>query len=83
MRNLFLIGSLIFFNALTLNAQMGDIEKANKQFELHAYNLAIKSYTAILDDNKSNYPAMVKLADCYYFTNNMAAARSDNGQLVF
>ncbi len=74
MRNLFLIGSLIFFNALTLNAQMGDIEKANKQFELHAYNLAIKSYTAILDDNKSNYPAMVKLADCYYFTNNMAAA---------
>ena len=41
------------------------IEKADKQYDLHAYRLAAKTYESILSNNDDQWGASLRLADCY------------------
>lgn len=50
------------------------LRKANTQYDLHAYNLAIGSYKAALDKKSDNVEAKSKLADCYRRLNRMEEA---------
>ena len=50
------------------------IEKADKQYELHAYRLAAKSYETILAQNQDKWAASLRLADCYLHLNELAKA---------
>lgn len=57
---------LIFCFSLGLSAQKkGDLQQANKEYDLHAYNLAIKSYRKALDKDPDNVAALSGIADCY------------------
>ncbi|MBK7409787.1 MAG: PD40 domain-containing protein [Saprospirales bacterium] len=58
-----------------LNAQ-STLSKANKQYELHAYNLAAKSYLDIVEKQPNNTEALSKLADCYWHLNKMDDAKA-------
>ncbi|MEM9887898.1 MAG: carboxypeptidase regulatory-like domain-containing protein [Bacteroidota bacterium] len=48
--------------------------KANKQYELKAFNLAIYSYLKYINQNPSSGEAMANLADCYRHINSMQEA---------
>ncbi|MBL7814617.1 MAG: PD40 domain-containing protein [Saprospiraceae bacterium] len=50
------------------------IEKADKQYELHAYRLAAKSYESILSQNADQWAASLRLADCYLHLNDLDKA---------
>ena len=52
------------------------IIKANKQFELHAYHLAIQSYQLSLERRPNNLEAIARLGDCYFYINEMDKAES-------
>ncbi|MCB0704737.1 MAG: SPOR domain-containing protein [Saprospiraceae bacterium] len=58
----------------TSNAQ-STLTKANKQYDLHAYNLATKSYLEVLERQPGNMEALVKVADCYYMLNRLDDSR--------
>lgn len=61
--------------ALALPAQFRSaLKKANKQYELHAFNLAIESYKEALSRRPDNAEALGKLADCYRHLNQMEEA---------
>jgi tetratricopeptide (TPR) repeat protein len=45
------------------------IEKADKQYELHAYRLAAKSYESIYSRDPDELGIVLKLADCYFHLN--------------
>ena len=51
-----------------------NLRKANKQYELAAFNLAIKSYLKVLAKEDDNVEALSKLADCYRHLNQMDEA---------
>ena len=59
--------------SLPLQAQ-SELKKANKQYELSAFNLAIKSYRKILEKDSDNVEALSKIADCYRHLNQMEDA---------
>ncbi|MEM9990688.1 MAG: SPOR domain-containing protein [Bacteroidota bacterium] len=48
--------------------------KANKQYELKAFHLAVKSYIRYINQNPSDGVAMANLADCYRHLNQMQEA---------
>ncbi|MCB0569825.1 MAG: carboxypeptidase regulatory-like domain-containing protein [Phaeodactylibacter sp.] len=54
----------------------GQLSRANKDYELGAFNLAVRSYLELLEKRPANYEAMVKLADSYRYLNQMDEARS-------
>lgn len=58
------------------------IEKADKQYELHAYRLAAKSYEAILANNEDQWGASLRLADCYLHLNDLEKAASQYARAV-
>lgn len=58
---------------VSLNAQFA-LRKANKQYDLQAYNLAIKSYLDYLEKNPGNATAAGRLADSYRNLNQMDQA---------
>lgn len=58
---------------LPAEAQLG---RANKDYELGAFNLAVRSYLELLEKRPANYEAMMKLADSYRYLNQMEEARS-------
>ncbi len=58
---------LLFFTT-SVSAQTG-VKKANKEYELQAYNLAVPKYLRVLAKKPHNTEALVKLADCYYHQN--------------
>lgn len=71
-----LLNLLLLLTGLTgLNAQT-TLSKANKQYELHAYNLAAKSYLSIVEKQPNNVEALAKLADCYWHLNKMDDAKA-------
>ncbi len=59
--------------AFSLNAQTL-IEKADKQYEMHAYKAAADGYEVILARDADEYPVAIKLADTYYHLNDLAKA---------
>ncbi len=52
------------------------LRKANKEYELQAFNLAIESYLKALRERRTNVEALTKLADCYRITNQMEQSAS-------
>ena len=54
----------------------GQLSRANKDYDLGAFNLAVRSYLELLEKRPANYEAMVKLADSYRYLNQMEEARS-------
>jgi tetratricopeptide (TPR) repeat protein len=58
------------------------IEKADKQYELHAYRLAAKSYESILARNTDEWAASLRLADCYLHLNELEKAVSQYARAV-
>ncbi len=50
------------------------LNRANKHYELHAYNLAIQTYREVLDRRPNEEEALVKIADCYRHLNEMTEA---------
>ncbi len=46
-----------------------DLQRADKQFDLYAYNLALKSYKQVLDRDANNSHALARVADCYFQLN--------------
>ncbi|RMG88266.1 MAG: hypothetical protein D6714_00995, partial [Bacteroidetes bacterium] len=58
------------------------LRKANKQYELYAFNLAINSYLKVLDKQPRNVEALGKLADCYRHLNRMDEAEKYYAQLM-
>jgi tetratricopeptide (TPR) repeat protein len=60
-------------------SQMG---RANKDYELGAFNLAVRGYLEVLEKRPANYEAMAKLADSYRYLNQMEEARSWYEKLI-
>lgn len=70
---------LIFGVSLPSFAQMG---RANKDYELGAFNLAVRGYLELLEKRPANYEAMEKLADSYRYLNQMEESRSWYEKLI-
>jgi tetratricopeptide (TPR) repeat protein len=58
------------------------IEKADKQYELHAYRMAAQSYETILAQNASQTAVSLRLADCYLHLNNLPKAANQYIQTI-
>ncbi len=65
--------ALFSFSSFTLQAQ-SSLKKANKQYELKAFNAAINSYQKVLLKDPNNGEALSKLADCYRHLNQITDA---------
>ncbi|MBV6441197.1 MAG: hypothetical protein EPGJADBJ_02876 [Saprospiraceae bacterium] len=46
-----------------------DLQRADKQFDLYAYNLALKTYKQVLEKDANNGHALARIADCYFQLN--------------
>lgn len=68
----FWVFGLLCFSA-TIFAQ-GNLQKANKYYDLHAYKSAIVEYKNILNADPNNGEALSKLGRSYYYTNRMSRA---------
>ncbi|MCW5921546.1 MAG: carboxypeptidase regulatory-like domain-containing protein [Saprospiraceae bacterium] len=51
-----------------------DLQRANKQFDLQAYNLALKTYKQVLDKDANNGQALARIAECYVQLNQPEAS---------
>lgn len=73
----FLLNLLVLGLGLNLTAQT-DLTIAQKQYELMAYHKAAKSYQSIIEKGASDTDLLkkvhAKIADCYYYTNNIPLA---------
>jgi len=65
---------LLFVNSSLFAQFRGDLRKANKEYELHAYNLAIKSFREALDRRPEDVEALSKIADSYRHLNQLEEA---------
>lgn len=70
----FFIALLILLSGASLSAQ-NNLSKAEKQFELGAYNLALETYKDVLKSYNGNLKALVGAGDCHRLLNQMDAAR--------
>lgn len=80
---------ILLFLATGLTAQTSvkeDILRADKQFDLYAYNLALRTYEQVLKQEPNNAHALARTGDCYFQLNrpqdaltwyDRAAARGD------
>ncbi len=46
-----------------------DLQRADKQFDLYAYNLALRTYEQVLQKDPNNARALSRTADCYFQLN--------------
>lgn len=72
MRLLFIFVCLIL--AMHIASAQTAISKANTQFEMDAYQDALKSYLVTYADQPDNPDVVVKIAECYYRMNDMMNA---------
>lgn len=73
--NKLLLYALLFLAQGTAFAQFrNDLRKANKDYELHAYNLAIRSFREALDRRPDDTEALSKIADSYRHLNQLEEA---------
>ncbi|MEO6037304.1 MAG: tetratricopeptide repeat protein, partial [Saprospiraceae bacterium] len=65
--------SLAFACATTLLAAQSsfseDLQRADKQYDLYAYNLALKTYEEVLQIQPNNAHALARTGDCYFQLN--------------
>ena len=69
-----LIPVLFLLLATSAAWSQSNIKKANKQYELYAFNTAIKSYLEVLERQPNEVEALTKLADCYRHLNRLEEA---------
>jgi SPOR domain/Tetratricopeptide repeat/WD40-like Beta Propeller Repeat len=61
---------LLLAKAASLTAQVSDEQmRADKQFDLYAYNLALKSYEKVLQKEPRNSHVLARLGDCNFQLN--------------
>lgn len=70
----FFIALLLLLSGASLSAQ-NNLSKAEKQYELGAYNLALETYKDVLKSYNGNLKALVGAGDCHRLLNQMDAAR--------
>ncbi len=69
--------------ALSVFGQFNSLmRKANTQYDLHAFNLAIPTYEEALQKRPNDAEALSKLADCYRHLNQMETAAKIYAQAV-
>jgi len=51
------------------NPSSEDLLRADKQFDLYAYNLALRTYEQVLQKDPKNAHAMARMGDCYFQLN--------------
>ncbi len=74
--------ALLAFGATTFGTAQTLVEKADKQYELHAYRLAAQSYEALLSRGSDEWNATARLADCYVHLNEPDKAAAQYARLV-
>jgi tetratricopeptide (TPR) repeat protein/cell division septation protein DedD len=64
------VALLLLARAASLTAQVSDEQmRADKQFDLYAYNLALKSYEQVLQKEPRNSHVLARLGDCNFQLN--------------
>ncbi len=58
------------------------IEKADKQYQLHAYRMAAQSYESLLAQNQDQWAVSLRLADCYMHLNELQKAANQYARSV-
>ena len=58
------------------------IEKADKQYQLHAYRMAAQSYETLLAQNQTQWAVSLRLADCYMHLNELQKAANQYARSV-
>ncbi|MBL7798398.1 MAG: SPOR domain-containing protein [Saprospiraceae bacterium] len=80
--SLSLVGRILaigFCTASNLEAQTNlqeSLARADKQFDLYAYNLALNSYDQILKEQPNNTHALARIGDCHFQLNRPQEALS-------
>ena len=74
--------ALLAFGATTFGTAQTLVEKADKQYELHAYRLASQSYASLLSRGEDEWGATSRLADCYVHLNEPSKAAEQYARLV-
>lgn len=72
-----LVGLLLLFLsgfAIDAEGQSSTLRKANTEYKLNQFELAIESYREVLAKDPSNAEAQARLADCYRMTNDLESA---------
>ena len=81
-KNLFVLLLCTLFS-LPVSAQFRSLmDKADKQYELKAFNLAVKSYREALQQRPENADALFKIADCYRHLNEMESSAEWFGRAI-
>lgn len=65
---------LAFLFTVSSSFAQSGLKKANKEYELNAFKLAIKSYLKVLDKDPTNLIALSRMADSYRLLNMPAEA---------
>lgn len=61
---------LLAANCLTAQSSVQDeLQRADKQFDLYAYNLALRTYEQVLQKDPNSARALSRTADCYFQLN--------------
>jgi hypothetical protein len=74
--------ALIAFGATNFVTAQTLIEKADKQYDLHAYRLASQSYETLLARGSDEWGATSRLADCYLHLNEPEKAAGQYARVV-
>lgn len=65
----------IFLMPIALSAQSGLRKKADKYYQIHDYDEAIKTYLRYISKNRNEQTPKARLADSYRHTNQLAEAK--------
>jgi cell division septation protein DedD len=90
------MAAALFWSSVSVfsqNSTPEDVQRADKQFDLYAYNLALRSYEQIQKRDPNNPYILGRLADCYFQLNRpeeavtwyerAVARRSADPQILF
>ncbi|MEM7105358.1 MAG: carboxypeptidase regulatory-like domain-containing protein [Bacteroidota bacterium] len=72
--NKWLLAAFLLLFSVSMQAQSTQLLKANKYYDLYAFNLAIDYYLDFLKTDPDNTTAITRLADCYRHTGNLERA---------
>jgi WD40-like Beta Propeller Repeat len=76
------LAALLAFGATTFGTAQTLVEKADKQYDLHAYRLASQSYETLLQRGEDEWGATSRLADCYLHLNEPDKAAGHFARIV-
>lgn len=76
------LAALLAFGATNFGYTQTLVEKADKQYELHAYRLAAQSYETLLSRGSDEWNATARLADCYVHLNEPDKAAAQYARMV-